>query len=94
MTTVGEPRAQSAVSGLISRILVAVVGLPVVLGAVWVGGWWLFTLVAVAAVVAVHEYVTMARPLRPLAPAVYVGAVLALVGAEKGDPLHGPSVGT
>jgi phosphatidate cytidylyltransferase len=84
MTTVGEPRAQSAVSGLISRILVAVVGLPVVLGAVWVGGWWLFTLVAAAALVAVHEYVTMARPLRPLAPAVYVGTVLALVGAEKG----------
>jgi phosphatidate cytidylyltransferase len=84
MTTVGEPRAQSAVSGLISRVLVAVVGLPIVLGAVWLGGWWLFTLVAVAAVVAVHEFVTMARPLRPLAPAAYIGTVLALIGAEKG----------
>ncbi|HET6945075.1 MAG TPA: CDP-archaeol synthase [Gaiellaceae bacterium] len=84
MTTVGEPRAQSALSGLISRVLVAVIGLPVLLGAVWVGGWWLFTLVALAAVVAVHEYVTMSRPLRPLAPAAYIGTVLALVGAEKG----------
>src|SRR5690348_7405969 len=71
-------------SGLLSRVLVAVVGLPVVLGAVYLGGWWLFTLVAVAAVVAVHEFVTMARPLRPLAPAAYVGTMLALVGAEKG----------
>jgi phosphatidate cytidylyltransferase len=34
--------------------------------------------------IAVHEFVTMARPLRPLAPAVYVGTVLALLGAEKG----------
>jgi phosphatidate cytidylyltransferase len=55
-----------------------------VLLAVYYGGWWLFTLVAIAAVVAVHEFVTMARPLRPLTPAVYVGVVLALVGAEKG----------
>src|SRR5262245_9248256 len=71
-------------SSLISRVLVAVVGLPVVLGAVYAGGWWLFTLLALAAVVAVHEFVTMARPLRPLAPAVYVGTVLALLGAQKG----------
>jgi phosphatidate cytidylyltransferase len=67
-----------------SRMLVGVIGLPVVLGAVWVGGWWLFALVAVAAAIAIHEYVTMARPLRPLARAVYVGAALALIGAHKG----------
>ena len=48
-------------SSFLSRILVAIVGLPVVLGLVWVGGWWLFTLVAVGGVVAVHEFVTMAR---------------------------------
>src|SRR5919197_1516128 len=71
-------------SGLISRVLVAVVGLPVVLGAVLGGGWWLFTLVAIAALIAVHEFVTMARPLRPLTPAAYVGTVLALLGAQKG----------
>ena len=71
-------------SGTVSRVLVALVGLPVVLGAVWAGGWWLFALVTVAGMIAVHEFVTMARPLRPLAPAVYVGTVLALLGAEKG----------
>ena len=71
-------------SGLVSRVLVALVGLPVVLGAVWAGGWWLFALVAVAGTIAVHEFVTVTRPLRPLTPAVYVGTILALLGAEKG----------
>jgi phosphatidate cytidylyltransferase len=71
-------------STLGSRVLVGVIGLPVVLGLVWLGGWWLFGLAAVAAVVGVHEFVTMARPLRPLAPAAYAGAVLALVGARAG----------
>ena len=67
-----------------SRLLVAAVGLPLVLGMLWLGGWWLFTLLAVAACVGVHEFVTTARPLRPLAPAVYGGVLLALVGARTG----------
>jgi phosphatidate cytidylyltransferase len=67
-----------------SRLLVAAVGLPLVLGMLWVGGWWLFALLAVAGCVGVHEFVTTARPLRPLAPAVYGGMLLALFGAEKG----------
>jgi phosphatidate cytidylyltransferase len=71
-------------TGIVSRVVVGVVGLPVVLGLVWVGGWWLFALAALAAVIAVHEFVMMARPLRPLAPAAYLGVVLALVGAETG----------
>jgi phosphatidate cytidylyltransferase len=69
-------------SNFFSRILVTVVGLPLVLGLLWLGGWWLFGLVTVAAFVAVHEFVTTARPLRPLAPAVYLGVLLALIGAE------------
>ena len=71
-------------TGIVSRVVVGVVGLPVVLGLVWVGGWWLFALAALAAVIAVHEFVMMARPLRPLAPAADLGVVLALVGAETG----------
>ena len=38
----------------------------------------------IAALIALHEYWLLARPLAPLAPAGYVGAVLALVGAEVG----------
>jgi phosphatidate cytidylyltransferase len=75
------------VSNFASRLLVAAVGLPLVLGMLWLGGWWLFTLVAVAACVGVHEFVTTARPLRPLAPAVYGGVLLALVGARSGGLL-------
>jgi phosphatidate cytidylyltransferase len=71
-------------SNFASRILVAVVGLPLVLGMLWLGGWWLFGLLTVAACVGVHEFVTTARPLRPLAPAVYGGVLLALLGAEMG----------
>jgi phosphatidate cytidylyltransferase len=71
-------------SNFASRILVAAVGLPLVLGLLWLGGWWLFGLLAAAACVGVHEFVTTARPLRPLAPAVYGGVLLALVGARQG----------
>src|SRR5690349_25179469 len=79
-------------TNLASRLLVAAVGLPLVLGMLWLGGWWLFTLVAVAAVVAVHEFVTTARPMRPLGAAIYGGVLLALFGAERGGtvwPLAG-----
>jgi phosphatidate cytidylyltransferase len=65
-----------------SRVVISLVLLPVVLGAVYLGGWWVFALVAIAAGVALHEYWLMARPLAPLAPAGDIGAALALVGAE------------
>jgi phosphatidate cytidylyltransferase len=71
-------------TNLVSRVLVGALGLPLVLGFVWLGGWWLYTLVLVAGVVAVHEFVSMARTLRPLAPAAYVGVVLGLSGARTG----------
>lgn len=71
-------------TNLASRLVVAAVGLPLVLGMLWLGGWWLFSLLAVAACIGVHEFVTTARPLRPLAPAVYGGALLALLGAQMG----------
>jgi arsenical pump membrane protein len=68
-------------SSVVNRILIGAAGLPVVLGALWAGGWWLFALVAIAGTIAVHEFVTMARPLAPLAPAAYSGTLLALLGA-------------
>jgi phosphatidate cytidylyltransferase len=71
-------------SNAISRIVVAVAAIPIVLGAVYLGGWWLFALVTVAALIGLHEYWLLTKPLAPLAPAGYIGAVLALVGAERG----------
>jgi phosphatidate cytidylyltransferase len=67
-----------------SRIVVAAVGLPVVLGLVWLGGWWMFGLVAVAAVLALHEFFWLTRTLRPVVIAGYVGALSSLLGALLG----------
>jgi len=73
-------------SNFASRVVVAVVGVPVVLYLVYLGGWWLFGLAVVAAILALHELYVMARSLRPLVPAGYAGAVAALLGAELGGP--------
>jgi phosphatidate cytidylyltransferase len=71
-------------SNFASRVLVAVVGLPAVLGLVWVGGWWLFFLTAIVGLLALHEYYAMTRPLRPIVIAGYLGLVLTLVAAQAG----------
>jgi phosphatidate cytidylyltransferase len=69
---------------LASRILVALAGLPVVLGLVWLGGWWMFGLAAAAALIALHEFYFMTRSLRPLVLAGYVGGLASLLGAQLG----------
>jgi phosphatidate cytidylyltransferase len=69
-------------SNWLSRIVVAIVLLPIVLGAVYLGTWWLFAVLGLAAGIALHEYWLMARSLAPLALAGYIGAALALVGAQ------------
>jgi phosphatidate cytidylyltransferase len=71
-------------TGFLSRLAVVIVGAPLVLGAIWLGGWWLFAVVAVAAIVALHEFYEMARPLRPLVLAGYGGGVALLLGAQLG----------
>ena len=73
-------------SQFVSRVLVTVVGLPVVLYLVYLGEWWLFGLAAFAALVALHELYTMARGLRPLVLAGYAGALATLLGAHLGGP--------
>jgi phosphatidate cytidylyltransferase len=72
---------------LLSRLVVAAVGLPAVLGLVWLGGWWLWLLALVAGLIALHEFYAIVRPLRPLVPAGYTGLALALLGAELGGVL-------
>ena len=74
-------------SNIASRLAIALVGIPVVLGAVYLGGWWLFALIAIAAVLGLHEFWLLTKPLAPLAPAGYIGGILALVGAETGGVL-------
>ena len=71
-------------SPFLSRILVAAVLLPLVLGVVWLGGWWLFGLAAVGGLLALHELCRIARALRPIVLGGYAGLVLALLGAQLG----------
>ena len=68
-----------------SRILVALVLLPLVLGIVWLGGWWLFAVALVGGLMALHELYVMGRSLRPLVLGGYVGLLLTLLGAEVGE---------
>jgi phosphatidate cytidylyltransferase len=68
-----------------SRIVVALVLLPLVLGVVWLGGWWLFAIAVVGGLIALHELYTMGRGLRPIVIGGYVGLVLTLLGAQSGE---------
>ncbi len=69
---------------LVSRLLVALALLPVVIGVVYLGGWWLFGLMLVAGLIALHELYRMARERRPLVIAGYGGFTLALLGLQLG----------
>jgi phosphatidate cytidylyltransferase len=71
-------------SPLVSRLLVAVVGLPIVLALVYAGGWWLFGLLLLATLIALHEYWAMIRSLHPLALAGYLAGIATLLGAKLG----------
>ncbi len=71
-------------SPLVSRVLVAAVLLPVVIGLVYLGGWWLFALALVGGLLALHELYVMARELRPLVLGGYLGFVATLLGLQLG----------
>ena len=71
-------------SPLVSRLAVAAILLPIVLGVVWLGGWWLFGLAIVGGLLALHELYAMARSLRPIVLGGYAGLILTLLGAQLG----------
>jgi phosphatidate cytidylyltransferase len=72
------------VSPLVSRIVVAAVLLPLVIGLVYLGGWWLLGLALVGGLLALHELYAMARELRPLVLGGYLGFVAMLLGLQLG----------
>ena len=71
-------------SPLVSRIVVAAVLLPLVIGLVYLGGWWLFGLALVGGLLALHELYAMTRVLRPLVLGGYLGYVTTLLGLQLG----------
>ena len=70
----GAGRAGS-IGNLWSRLLVGAIGLPLVIGFVWLGHWYLFLLTLVAGIVALHELYWLTRPLRPIAIAGHAGLI-------------------
>jgi phosphatidate cytidylyltransferase len=73
-------------SPFVSRVLIAAVGAPVVIGVLYLGGWSLFALTTVAALIGLHELYWMTRTLRPVVLAGYLGALAALLGATLSGP--------
>ena len=73
-------------TNFLSRLVVGAALLPVTLGLVWLGGWWLFALAAVMALVGCHELCGVTRTLRPMPIAAYGGVALTVVGAQLGGP--------
>ena len=71
-------------TGLASRLVVTAAGLPIVLGAAWLGGWTMLALLAVAALVALHELYRVGRAFRPLVLAGYGATIAALLGLQLG----------
>jgi phosphatidate cytidylyltransferase len=71
-------------SQLVNRVFVSILALPLVLGVVYLGGWALLGLALAAALIAVHEYAELVRPLRPLVLAAYLGAGAMVIGASVG----------
>ena len=68
-------RPPRTMGNLVSRLFVAAAGLPLVLGFVWLGHWYLFALVLVAGIVALHEFYAMTKPLRPIGIAGHAGLI-------------------
>lgn len=76
-------------SELQRRLLVAAVGIPVVMGALWLGGWVFGGLVAVAAALATGELygLAAARGIRPFAVAgMTTSGAIVLLAAAHGTP--------
>ncbi|MFQ5426574.1 MAG: phosphatidate cytidylyltransferase, partial [Gaiellales bacterium] len=71
-------------SAFFTRLAVTLVGLPIVLGAAWLGGWVMLTLIALAVVVALHELFRATRHLRPLTLAGFTGGLVTLLALQLG----------
>lgn len=63
------------------RVLVAVIGIPIGLAAVILGGYYLFGLAVVLTVLGLHEYYTIVRPYRPNLLAGFLAGLGVVAGA-------------
>ena len=61
------------------RVLVAVIGLPVGLAAIILGGYFLFAVAIILTVMGLHEYYTLVRPYRPNLVVGYIAGLSVVV---------------
>ncbi|WP_449231487.1 phosphatidate cytidylyltransferase [Azospirillum doebereinerae] len=77
------PPVNPKTGDLKTRVISALVMAPIVLGAVWAGGWVFRVLIAVGAVIAISEWINMVPSARRLpARAISVFGVLAALAAQ------------
>ena len=62
-----------------SRVLVAVIALPIGLAAIILGGYFLFALALVVTLLGLHEYYTLLRPYRPNLLVGYIAGLCVVV---------------
>ncbi len=63
------------------RVMVAVVGIPIGLAAIILGGYYLLGLALVLTVLGLHEYYTLLRPYRPNLLVGFLAGIATLLGA-------------
>jgi phosphatidate cytidylyltransferase len=80
---------QKILSSLGSRVLVAAVGVPLIIGGAYLGGWWLWGLVAMISLLAQWEYyqLTPAKGLSLQAVAGLSGGLIMLIYLKLGTAL-------
>jgi phosphatidate cytidylyltransferase len=69
--------AKKTFSGLGLRLLVAVLGIPALLAAVWIGGYWLLALVAILSLLGMKEFYHLAQ-VKGYAPLSWWGYAIGL----------------
>jgi phosphatidate cytidylyltransferase len=67
------------------RLLVAIIGLPIGMAAIILGGYFILGLAVILTVLGLHEYYTLLRPYRPNLLVGYLGAMAVVVGAYFWD---------
>jgi phosphatidate cytidylyltransferase len=63
------------------RVMVAIVGIPIGLAAIILGGYYLLALALLLTIIGLHEYYTLLRPYRPNLLVGYVAGITSMLGA-------------
>ena len=68
------------------RLLVAVVGIPIGMACIVLGGYWLLGLAALLVVLGLNEYFTLLRPYQPSLLVGFIAGIVTIIGAFYWGP--------